>query len=38
MGGPFDEGLRKFSIYLEAVLDYVDKKVTNGNPDKPKSA
>lgn len=26
-GGSFDEGLRKFTIYLEAVLDYIDEKV-----------
>ena len=26
LGGPFDEGLRKFTLYIEAVLDYVDLK------------
>lgn len=27
MGGPFDEGLRKFTLYIEAVLDYIDERV-----------
>ena len=27
IGGPFDEGLRKFTLFLEAVLDYIDDKV-----------
>ncbi len=27
IGGPFDEGQRKWMLYLDAVMDYIDKRI-----------
>lgn len=29
-GGPMDVGLRHFTEYVQAVLDYIDEKVDHG--------